>query len=181
MNVTEELVAAVRERAARTPYAVVETPEGFDVQLALDDPQSFGQLREWRLTQAVVHHVRVQEASRTLTVTDEVRTLSWRAGTDGRERPALGAALEVASGRVRTRSFRKTYAAGRHGITKESETTFDSDAGRRLVLDAGRTLGWKFERSLNERIGLSVAVITLVLLVITGIVAGVVALAGGLS
>lgn len=181
MSVTEELIAAVRERAARTPYAVVETPEGFDVRLESEDPQWFGQLREWRLTQWTVHHVRVKEASRVLTVTDELRTLSWRAGTDGRERPTLGAALEVASGRFRNRSVRRTYSAGRHGITKESETTFDSDAGRRLVLDAGQALGWRFERGVNERIGLYVGVVTVVLLVLAGVVVGVVALTGGFS
>ena len=181
MSATEELVAAVQARAAGTPYVVERTTEGFDVRLQLDDPQWFGQLREWRLTQTAVHHVQVLEASRTFAVTDELRTLTWRAGPDGRERPTLGAAVAVTRGRVTNRSFQRTYAVGRGGVTQTSATAFDSSAGRDLVLDAAKTLGWKRQLGTNERVGLVVGLTTIVLLVLAGIVVGVVALAGGFS
>jgi hypothetical protein len=157
MSATEELFAAVRARATGTPYVVEKTATGFDVRLELEDPQWFGQLREWRLTKASIHHVQVEEASRTIMITDELRTLTWQAGTDGRERPTLG------------------------GLTQESEAGFDSSVGRDLVVDTAKPLGWKLRRSLNERIGLYVGVTTIVLLVLAGIGVGVFALAGGLS
>jgi hypothetical protein len=178
---SQELVASVRARAEGTPYVVEETPAGFDVRLALEDPRWFGQLREWRLTQASIHHVRMDEAARTIAIDDDLRTLTWQAGTDGRERPTLGAAVQVNRGRVTSRSLQRTYTIGAGGLTKESETTFDSSAGRDLVVDTAKALGWKVERSLNERIGLYVGIGTLVLLVLAGIVVGIVALAGGFS
>jgi hypothetical protein len=59
--------------------------------------------------------------------------------------------------------------------------TVNATAGRDLVVDAAHALGWKLERSLNERIGLYIGVTTIVLLVLAGIVVGIVALAGGFS
>jgi hypothetical protein len=181
MSATQELFAAVQARTAGTPYAVEPTPEGFDVRLALEDPQWFGTFRERRLTQASIHHVRLDEAARTCSVDDELRTLTWRAGPDGRERPVLSAAVSVSRGNLRSRSVRRTYALGPGGITKTSEATFDSSAGRDLVVDTAKELGWRLQRSLNERIGLYVGVTTIVLIVLTGLVVGIIALAGGFS
>lgn len=39
MSATQELVEAVRARARGTSYAVEPTAQGFDVRLALEDPQ----------------------------------------------------------------------------------------------------------------------------------------------
>ena len=108
MTATQELIDAVRARAHGTPYVVEETPEGFDVRLALEDPQLFRQLRGWRLVEASIHHVRTDEARRTCSVEDELRTLTWRAGPTGEERPALGARLGVQKGRVISKSVQKT-------------------------------------------------------------------------
>lgn len=178
---TDELFAAVQARATGTPYVVERTAEGFDVRLALEDPAWFGQLREWRLTQASIQHVRVQEAGRRITITDELRTLTWRAGSDGRERPTLGAALEGTSDRVTSRNVQRTYSVGRSGLQKESGSSFSSSTGRDLVVEAAKPLGWKLERTLNERLGLYVGATTIVLLVLAGIAVGIVALAGGFS
>ncbi|GAB2570540.1 hypothetical protein GCM10009593_04910 [Microlunatus antarcticus] len=181
VSATDDLIAAVQARAAGSPYAVEATAEGFDVRLAVEDPQWFGRLREWRLSQTSIQHVQVLKAARRLRITDEVRTLTWVAGTDGRERPTLGAALAVTKGRVVGRSFHRTYSLGRDGVTKESEVTFNAGAGRDLVLDAAKALGWRLQLSLNERIGLYVGVTTIVLLVLAGLAIGIVALAGGFS
>ncbi|SEQ60343.1 hypothetical protein [Microlunatus flavus] len=179
MSATQELAEAVRARAQGTPYVVEPTPSGFDVRLALEDPQWFGTFREWRLVQASVHHVRTEEARRTVGVEDELRTLTWQAGVDGRERPTLGAAVGVQRGRVVSKSVQRTYSLGGGGLRKESERSFDSGVGRRLVEDSAKALGWKQERSLNEKIGLYVGLGTIALLVLAGIVVGIVALAGG--
>ncbi|GAA3561500.1 hypothetical protein GCM10022197_16420 [Microlunatus spumicola] len=181
MSATQDLFAAVQARTAGTPYVVEPKPEGFDVRLALEDPQWFGSFREWQLTQASVHHVRADEAARTYSVDDELRTLTWRAGTDGRERPVLSAGVSVARGNIRRKSVRRTYALGPGGLTKTSEATFDSSAGRDLVTAAAKELSWKPRLSLNERIGLVVGLTTIVLIVLMGIVVGIVALAGGFS
>ncbi len=181
MSASEELFAAVKARAVGTPYVVERTGDGFAVRLDLEDPQWFGQLREWRLTQASIDHVRVLEAARTITVTEEVGTLTWVAGTDGRERPTLSATLVVTTGRVKSWNVQRTYSIGRGGLTKESEVSFDPSVGRDLVLDTARPLGWKLQRSLNERVGLYVGVTTIILIVLTGAVVGIVALAGGFA
>lgn len=181
MSATRELADAVRARAQGTPYRVEETPTGFDVRLALEDPQWFGTFREWRLVEASIHHVRTDEAKRTVSVDDELRTLTWQAGSDGRERPTLGAAVSVARGNVRSTSVQRTYSIGGGGVEQTSVHSFDSGAGRDLVLDSAKALGWKQERSLNEKIGLYVGLGTIVLLVLCGIVIGIVALAGGFS
>ena len=181
MNATQELLAAVQSRAVGTPYVVEPTPEGFDVRLALEDPQWFGSFREQRLVMASIHHVRTDEATRTCSVDDELRSLTWRAGSDGRERPVLGASVSVSRGNIRSRSVRRTYSLGQGGGTKTSEATFDSSAGRDLVTGAAKQLGWTLRRGLNERIGLVVGLGTVALLVLAGIIVGIVALAGGLS
>ena len=179
MSATQELAEAVRARAQGTPYVVEPTPTGFDVRLALEDPQWFGTFREWRLVQASVHHVRTDEARRTYSVEDELRTLTWRAVLDGRERPALGATIGVQRGRVISKSFQRTCSVGRGGVQQESARSFDAGAGRRLVEDSAKALGWKQQLSLNEKIGAVVGFGTLALLVLAAIVVGVVALAGG--
>ena len=155
MSATQELADAVRRRAQGTPYVVEETPEGFDV--------------------------RTDEATRSCTVEHELRTLTWRDGTDGRERPELGAMLGVTRGRVRSTNVQKTFTVGLDGVRQTSERRVDPGAGRRLVEDAVKELGWTQRLSLDEKIGLSVAVVTVALLVLGGIVVGVVALAGGFS
>ena len=81
-----------------------------------------------------------------------------------------------------SRSVQRTYSLGAGGLTKESEV---SVRHRRAAATSSSTprrpLGWKLQRSLNERIGLYVGVTTIVLLVLAGIVVGIVALAGGFS
>ena len=179
MSATQELADAVRTRAQGTPYVVEETPEGFDVRLALEDPLLFRQLRGWRLVEASVHHVRTDAERRTCSVEDELRELTWRAGPDGQERPTLGARLAVKQGRVVSKSVQRTYGLGSDGIEQRSEQRFDSTVGRRLVEDSARELGWKQERGAKEKVGLVVAVAVVALLVLGGIVVGVVALVGG--
>ena len=181
MSGTQELVEAVRARAQGTPYVVEPTPTGFDVRLALDDPQWFGTFREWRLVQASVHHVRTDDARRTFSVEDELRSLSWQAGLDGRERPTPGATVGVQRGRITRKTVQRTCSIGRGGVHPESERTFDSTVGRRLVEDSARALGWKQQLSLNEKIGAVVGFGTLALLVLAAVVVGVVALAGGFA
>lgn len=181
VSATDDLFAAVQARAGGTPYVVEPTPAGFDVRPATDDPQWFGRLREGHLTETAIHHVTVDGAARTVRIADELRTLTWRAGTDGRERPQLGASVGVSSGRSTSRRVQRTYSLSRNGFTQESETTFDSAAGRDLVEATATDLGWKLERGLNERIGLYVGVTTIVLLVLAGIGVGIAALAGAFS
>jgi len=181
MSATQELADAVRRRAQGTPYLVEETPQGFDVRLSLEDPMLFRQFRGWRLVDASIHHVRTDEERRTCSVEDELRELTWRAGPDGQERPTLGARLAVKKGRVVSKSVQRTYGLGSGGVEQRSEQRFDNTVGRRLVEDSARELGWKQERGTREKIGLVVAVVVVALLVLSGIVVGIVALAGGFS
>jgi hypothetical protein len=180
VTATQELADAVRARAQGTPYVVEETPEGFDVRLALEDPLLFRQLRGWRLVEASIHHVRTDEERRTCSVEDELRELTWRAGPDGQQRPTLGGRLAVKKGRVISKSVQRRYGAAASGIEERSEQRFDNTVGRRLVEDAARDLGWRQERGTSEKIGLYVAVAVVALLVLGGLVVGVLALAGRL-
>lgn len=110
-----------------------------------------------------------------------MRSLTWRAGQDGQERPVLEASRSLARGNLGVRRVQRTYRVGRGGLTKESETSFDTGAGRDLVTATAEALGWTVHRSRSERIDLVVGLAAIVLVVVVGIAAGVAALAGRFS
>ncbi|MCR6031233.1 hypothetical protein GGQ22_07215 [Nocardioides sp. zg-579] len=184
MTDVEELVAAVRRRAEGTPYVVTETPSGFDVQIDIADASWYALLYKEHLSRTWIYHVKVEDgATKTLSITDDVRTVDWRVGAesrDGQPVPVLGGSLSRQLGRVESQGFQKVYATNEHGeYAKVLDIRFDSAEGRDLIRGPARELGWTEKRGLSERIGLYVGVSTLVMLVLGGLVVAIVALTVG--
>lgn len=185
MSEADQLMAAVRARTEGTPYVVTPTPQGFDVQIDLADASWYALLYKQHLERTWVYHVKVEdETSKTLSITDEVRDVDWRVGAEssgGVPVPVLTMSKSGAKGRFETKSFQKTWAVNEQGeYGKVVDYSFTSSEGRDLIRGPARELGWTDKRGGAERIGLYVALATVALLVLAGIVVGIVALAGGL-
>ncbi|WP_445256494.1 hypothetical protein [Nocardioides aurantiacus] len=177
-----ELVEAVRARTEGTPYALVETEDGFDLGLDLADATYLTLMYQRRLERSFTHEVRLDEATRTMSITDSSRELTWRRGADvcgGVPVPTVGARLSVARGRLVSRSFETTVAVREDGSAgRVVDYRFDSGESRDLVRGPARELGWREVRGTAEKIGLYVGVGTLVLLVVSGVVVGLLFLFG---
>lgn len=170
--VAYELFARVQQAAADTPYRVVPTAKGFDVELDVADATWFGLFNKAGLKHAFVHHVSIPETG-TYSVTDDARTVEWIAGTP---RVSYEASREV--GRIKKVSFNRTYAFNEQGeFGKVVDFTFNSEEGRALIESAATDLGYRQVRGAIEKVGLFIGLGTLVLLVLTGAIVGVVMLA----
>ena len=75
MGTSAELITAVRAAAAGTPYAVRETPKGFDLTIDVADAQWLAVFKAHGLKKVFTHKVALDEARQSMTITD-VRTPS---------------------------------------------------------------------------------------------------------
>lgn len=179
---SRELVEAVRARTEGTPYALVETEHGFDVGVDLADTTYYSLMYQRHLTTTFTHRVRLDEADRTLAITDDSWELTWHRGLDvsgGVPVPRLGASVSRSLGRLEKKSFQKTWAVSDRGwFEKVVDYRFDAAEGRDLVRGPAQELGWTEVRGTAEKIGLYVAVTTVVLLVLSGLVVGLLFLLG---
>lgn len=180
----DQLRAAVVERAAGTPYRVVETPEGFDLRIDLADSRWYGPLGASRARRVVEHKVVLDEASRSLTLTEEHFEVRWEAGVDAAGRvPRLVAAARVERTLGRTYGFEseRTWgvdAQGRAG--RVVDFTFTSAEGQGMVRDAARALGWSERMGGAQRTGLVVGGAALALALVVGGILVVLAATGRL-
>jgi hypothetical protein len=158
MSAATELLEAVRARSQGTPYAVTPTPAGFDVALDVTDPSWYAPARRQHLSRAWTHHVLVDEAAKTVAITDEEHSLSWSAGVGsdgGVPVPVLSATASRSWGRMETKSFQKTFTITETGDhDKVVDFTFDSGEGRDLIRGPARDLGWHEKAGAAERVGL---------------------------
>ena len=184
MSDEQELVAAVRARTEGTPYVLTETDTGFDVQIDVEDASWYAVAYKQHLSKTWVYRVKFEKGDKTLSITDDVRDVQWRAGvaaSGGVPTPVLSVSKSGDKGRFEVKSFRKTYAVDEQGhYGKVVDFHFTSSEGRDLIRGPARELGWTERRGGYERIGLYVAVGTLALLVLCGIAVAVVALTTGL-
>lgn len=182
MTASQELVAAVRARTEDTPYTVTETSDGFTVQIDFANASWYALLYKEHLSQTWVYHAKLDDAARTIAVTDEVKSVEWRAGAqsrDGVPTPFVQASVSGAKGRFEVRSTRKVFAVSEQGrYEKVLDHDFSSGAGRALILEPARELGWTEVRGTAEKIGLYVAVATVALLLVGGVAVGLLFLLG---
>lgn len=162
MSASRELIERVRELAEGSPYAIEETPKGFDLRLDLVNASRRTLLYEKRLTKVVTHHVRLDEASRTVKIVDDVRTVSWIQGPGGEDGPVpvLSAEAERVRGRSIEVSRRVEY--GRKDGGEPAETAhhhLDSREGHRIIRTAAREAGWKERMPAEVKGALVMAVI----------------------
>ena len=166
-----EFMAAVRTAAEGSPYVVTPTKRGFDVTLDIVDAKYFDLYHPNGLKRVFTHHVSVDDDG-TYAITDDSRTLEWKAGI-----PDLSARVERMRGKQWERSTEKIWALGtdlRFG--KVVDYTFNSEEGRGLITGVAKQLGLKKKRGTEERIGLAVALLGAAGAVLTLVVLGLMAL-----
>jgi hypothetical protein len=140
-----ELMSRVHAAVQGTAYTLVPTQDGFDVQTSAF-PSAFPRHRE--AGAVLTHHVRLDEATRTFTITEEVRRRDAQGGRS------------TQYGRQSFKSFDITLGRRKDGtFGKIDEQRFSSDDGRRVIVDAAAALGWTLRRGQAEKAGLIAAVI----------------------
>ncbi len=141
MAANDDLITAVRRVASGTPYAVRETPGGFDLTIDVADARWATLFKAHGLTKVFTHRVRLDGAARTLTITDVSNTFSWGAGGAS---PRLQAQASTQRGRVYEKSFRKEYGVDlRSGEVGEVVGySFSAGEGRDLIRGVAREQGW---------------------------------------
>lgn len=165
-----ELVAAVRARTEGTPYVLTETEDGFDVGIDLADATYYTMMYQKRLEKTFTYRVKLDEASSTMSITDDTYELSWKRGADvsgGVPVPTLGGRVSRSMGRLESKSFEKTYAVDEQGqFGKVVDYSFDSAEGRKLIREPAAQLGWREEAGAAQKIGVAVAAGAIVLVLV---------------
>jgi hypothetical protein len=163
MTDADTLFDAVRAKAEGTPYVVERTDTGFDVRLDLADARWFDLMHKRGLRTAYTHHVRLDEAEHALTITDDMRSVEWRAGGDvghGGVRPVVAAQAQRAMGRFHEVSFRKEYGLSEDGHLGEVVSySFSSKEGLTLVREPAKELGWTEHMPAAAKVGLVFGII----------------------
>jgi hypothetical protein len=177
MGTSEELISAVRTAATGTPYAVRETPQGFDLTIDVADAQWLAIFKAHGLKKVFTHKVRLDEANHSMTITDVSNTFSWSGGGSS---PRLVGAASTQRGRVYEKSFRKEYGVDlRTGeVGKVVDYSFDAGDGRDLIRGAAKAQGWEEKMGGTQKGAVIFAGIVAVLLVLSGIGVLVVKLLG---
>ncbi|SPT57220.1 MULTISPECIES: hypothetical protein [Actinomadura] len=136
-----ELMSRVQAAVQGTASTLVPTQDGFVVHTS-------SPFRDREMIAGVTHHVRLDERTRTLTITDEIRGRDAEGGRSAQR------------GRYSHRSFEMTFGRRKDGtFGKIDEQRFRTDDARRLVVDAATALGWTLRRSGAEKAGLVAALI----------------------
>lgn len=182
MNDAQQLLDAVRPRTEGTPYQVTPTERGFDVGIDFPDWTWHRLLFDHHVEKAWTFHVAVDEPAKSITITDEELTVTWEGGGSraGIPVPVIQRTSGRTSGRIQEISIRKTIALDGTASPAPSDYRFNSWEARNLIREPARELGWTEKMPGAEKVGLAVAVATVVLLVIAGVAVAVVALTVGL-
>ncbi|GAA1947284.1 hypothetical protein GCM10009798_02920 [Nocardioides panacihumi] len=140
-----DLVSAVRDAAAGTPYVVQETARGFDLTIDVANARWLAVLRAHGLKKVFTHEVTLDVRRRRLVIVDVSNTLSWSAGA-----PRLATVQKEASrGRIYQKSWRKDFGVdldtGRVG--EVVGYSFDAGVGRDMIRTVAKAHGW------SERMG----------------------------
>ena len=109
------------------------------------------------LEKTFTYRVKLDEAAKVLSITDDSYELHWKRGADvsgGVPVPTLGAKLSRSMGRLESKSFEKVYAVNEEGqFGKVVDYSFDSGEGRRHIREPARELGWTEKAGTAQRIG----------------------------
>lgn len=169
----DALRAAVAARADGTPYRMVPTPEGFDLRIDVVDARWYGLIGAAGLKKVVEHEVVLDEATRTMTLTDDHREVRWDGGVDasGAPMPRLVASAQVERTLGRTYEFElnRTWGIDQQGDPgRVVDFTFTSAEGQGMIRAAGAELGWTEKAGTAQRIGLVVGGAALALALVVG-------------
>jgi hypothetical protein len=177
MSTSAEFLAAVRRAVADTPYAVKETPRGFDLTIDVADARWLAILKAHGLKKVFTYKVTLDEPKQQLVVVDVSNTLSWGAGGAS---PRLTTEKSVQSGRVYEKSMRKEWGVDlKDGhVGKVVDYSFDSSEGRDLIRGVATEQGWSERMGGQQKGAIIVGVGTLVLTALAFAAWGIVSLLG---
>lgn len=178
MGTTEELVQKVlRAVEAEGGGLVVErTDDGFDVHGDVHDHRWVGAAYRAGARELTIHHVAVDEARGTYTVTDDIRGVEWAAGAGG---PVPGlvlrASLSRSLGTFRHVERGSRWRPGEDGRpVKVSGYAYDSARGRLLVQRVADEMGLQRRMNRWAKVGLGFAAVGLLAALVALVVAVVV-------
>lgn len=155
MSDAAELIAAVRAKAAGTPYTVTETAQGFDLGLDIVNAHWYALFAKQGLSRTFVHHVKLDEPAKRFTITDDSRTVSWSKGVDGSMVPRMSLKGQRQWGTTYEFSTENVVALDDHGqVAKVVDYTFSSNEGRALITGPAKEAGWTQRMDVFTRIGL---------------------------
>jgi hypothetical protein len=201
MTPTQELIEEARVAAAGSPYVVHERPYGFDLAVDVADARWWTLLRRNALERVFTHEVHLDEADRTLSVTDVSQRLEWDGPevdgppglhvehrTPGRSHGlSLDNELGVDDGgRVgavvdHVVDHAVDHAVDHvvdHAVDDTVDHTFEVTEGRELIRAAADAAGWAEKRGRDQSIGLAVAGIAAAAVLVGALVALVISFSG---
>src|ERR1044072_4250400 len=169
MGASDELITSVGAAAAATPYAVRETPQGFDLTIDVADARWLAVFRAHGLKKVFTHRVRLDEAAQAMTITDVSNTFSWSGGGSS---PPPQAGASTQRGRVYEKSFRKELGVDLKSgqVGKVVDYSFDATAGRDLIRDVAKDQGWDERMGGTQKGAVIFAGATVAILAVAGIV-----------
>ncbi|MGV9803557.1 hypothetical protein ACWDTP_36475 [Mycobacterium sp. NPDC003449] len=161
MTFFRDTVAAAVEG---TPYAVVDTKKGFDVQLDLGNAHWWGLFNHAGLTSTF--RWRVVEHPSYFTITDRQVRMKWVGGV-----PRFGFSWEMKSGRIPAFTRKRIWALSERGrIESAANYRFNSKEGRDLIRLVARQLGLKERQPWSVKLALVAVLATPVGFAIYGLV-----------
>lgn len=167
-----EFREAVAAAAQGTPYTVVDTKKGFDVQLDIANAQWWGLYNRAGLRKTF--RWRVKERGSHFTIFDRQVEMRWSAGV-----PALGASVQAQGGRIFSLSREKIWALSDRGrVEPVVDYKFNSREGRDLIRLTARQLGLKERLPFSLLVSLIMALATPVFFAIWGLIALIAKLVG---
>lgn|GEM_PF-3661274 len=157
-------------------FLVERTATGFDVQADVQDHRWVGAAYRAGIRELTIHHVAVDEVNGTCIVTDDLRAATWEAGAAG-PKFVLRASMSRSLGTFRQvrRSYRTQVGADRRPETV-LDHVFDSARGRKLVEREAAELGLEKRMNTPAKVGLTFAVLALVVALVALVVAAAVTL-----
>ena len=169
MGTSADLITNLRAAATGTPYAVRETPNGFDLTIDVADAQWLTIFKAHGLKKVFTHKVRLNEADHSMTITDVSNTFSWSGGGSS---PRLNVSGSTQRGRVYEKSFRKELGVDiRSGeVGAVVDYSFDATAGRDLIREVAKAEGWSEKMGGTQKGAVIFAGATLAILAVAGIV-----------
>jgi len=146
MSASRELIDTIQAMSEGTPYVVEETPDGFDVRLDIADARWYSLIYEEGIKQTFIQHVALDEAKKSLSITDDCYEVTWQVDPDLSEpstAPVLYKSDERTAGRAYELGARKEFAWNTHGQYADVlDFRLTENEGRNLIRTASEELGW---------------------------------------
>jgi hypothetical protein len=180
MSTRQAVLDELRAATQGGPYVIEETSDGFAMKIDIVDAQWFTLMRVNGLERVFTYEVKLDEDEQKYSITDVAHTVSWSAGPGADAPPTLTREASTERGRVYSKSFHvETGIDARTGeLGTPVNYRFDSSEGRELLRRVLKGNGWSEQMGTEQKIGLTVAAVTVVLLVVAGIAALVMSLLG---